>query len=310
MRYGFVGLGTLGARLAANLLTGGITLKAYDLNAEAMANAEALGAAPAASVADAATDVRGLITCLPSPAASQAVLAGPDGAFAHMAPGTTWIEMSTLGVDDIKRLSACAAEHGVKTLEAPLTGGVHRAVGGEMTILAGGDHEVLHAHRAALELMSAQIVHMGPIGSASLIKVISNMLCLIDLVAAGEALSLAKAGGLDLGKAYEAITASSGNSREFEDWAPVILNGSLNTGFTLDLGLKDLGFVSDLGRVHDVPLKLASLVEQLFIEARAKHGGGAWTPHVVKMMEEATGLELRAEGFQDVIPKDETQLSS
>ena len=303
MSYGFVGLGTLGAKLAANLLAGGIKLKVYDLNADAVSKAAALGAKVAASVADAATNVEAVITCLPSPAASEAVVAGPDGAFAHMAPGTTWIEMSTLGVDDIKRLSASAAEHGVMTLEAPLTGGVHRAVSGEMTILAGGDDEVLSAQRPVLELMSAKIVHMGPIGSASLIKVISNMLCLIDLVAAGEALSLARAGGLDLGKAYEAITASSGNSREFEDWAPVILNGSLNTGFTLDLGLKDLGFVSDLGRTHGVPLKLSTLVEQLFIEARAKHGGDAWTPHVVKMMEENTGLDLRAEGFQDVIPK-------
>ncbi|MEM1199367.1 MAG: NAD(P)-dependent oxidoreductase [Pseudomonadota bacterium] len=304
MRYGFVGLGTLGAKLAANLLAGGIALKVYDLNTVAVAKAEALGAVAATSVADAASGVDALITCLPSPAASEAVVAGPHGAFAHMNSGATWIEMSTLGVEDIKRLSALAEEHGVKTLEAPLTGGVHRAVSGEMTILAGGDEEVLSAHHPALELMSAQIVHMGPIGSASLIKVISNMLCLIDLVAAGEALSLAKAGGLDLGKAYEAITASSGNSREFEDWAPVILNGSLNTGFTLDLGLKDLGFVSDLGRAHDVPLKLSTLVEQLFHEARAKYGGSAWTPHVVKIMEEETGLKLRTEGFADVIPKD------
>jgi len=83
----------------------------------------------------------------------------------------------------------------------------------------------------------------------------------------------------------------------------VILNGSYNTGFTLDFGLKDLGFVSGLGREHDVPLKLSGLVEQLLIEARARHGGDAWTPHVIKMMEDATGLELRAEGFDEVIPQ-------
>ncbi len=304
MNYGFVGLGNLGAKLVANLLRGGVSVKAFDLSPEAVEKAKSQGAEAAASLADAAADVDGLITCLPSPAASEAVVLGPDGAFAHMKPGATWIEMSTLGVDDIKRLAAKAADHGLETLETPLTGGVHRAVTGDMTILAGGPEAVLNAHRPALEIMSGQIVHMGPIGSASLIKVISNMLCLIDLVAAGEALSLAKAGGLDLGKAYEAIKASSGNSQEFEDWAPVILNGSLNTGFTLDLGCKDLGFVSDLGRSHGVPLKLSALVEQLFIEARAKHGGSAWTPHVIKMMEDATGLELRADGFGDVIPKD------
>jgi len=96
--------------------------------------------------------------------------------------------------------------------------------------------------------MSGQIVYMGKIGDASLIKVITNLLCLVDLVAMGEAMMLAKKGGLDLGKCYQAITASSGNSREFEDRAPVILNGSFNTGFTTALGLKDLGFVTARNR--------------------------------------------------------------
>ncbi|NNF76421.1 MAG: NAD(P)-dependent oxidoreductase, partial [Rhizobiales bacterium] len=170
------------------------------------------------------------------------------------------------------------------------------------TVFVGGDRDVFQRHLPALQAMCGPI-HVGPLGAASLLKVITNMLCLIDLVAAGEALLLAKQGGLDLATCYQAICDSSGTSREFEDWAPVILNGSLNTGFTLELGCKDLGFVSDLGRSHGVPLKLSALVEQLFIEARAKHGGSAWTPHVVKMMEDATGLQLRADGFGDVIPK-------
>ena len=120
----------------------------------------------------------------------------------------------------------------------------------------------------------------------------------------GEALMLAKRGGLDLGKCYEAITASSGSSREFEDWAPVILNGSLNTGFTTDLGLKDLGFVTELGRNLEVPLQLATLVEQMFTASRERYGGDAWTAHVVKMMEDDAGETLRAPGFAEVIPEE------
>jgi 3-hydroxyisobutyrate dehydrogenase len=135
-----------------------------------------------------------------------------------------------------------------------------------------------------------------------LIKVITNLLCLVDLVAMGEALMLAKRGGLDLARCYEAIIASSGSSREFEDWAPVILNGSLNTGFTTDLGLKDLGLVTELGRNLEVPLQLTTLVEQMFKASRERYGGNAWTPHVVKMMEDATGESLRAPGFAEVIP--------
>ncbi len=304
MRFGFIGLGNLGAVLAGHLVAAGEDVTAFDLDESAVAKLAAKGATPATSGAATAEGADIVITCLPSPKATETVMTGPGGGFAAMPAGGIWIEMSTLGVEDIKRLAALAAERGVETLEAPLTGGLHRAARGEMTILTGGDEAVLARCRPALEIMGGEIIHMGPLGSAALLKVISNMLCLIDLVAAGEALTLAKAGGLDLAKTYEAICASSGSSREFEDWAPVILNGSYNTGFTLDLGCKDLGFVCDLGDRHDVPLKLTALVTRLFEDARDVHGGNAWTPHVVKMLEDETGFDLRTDGFADVIAKD------
>jgi len=304
MKCGFIGLGVLGSKLCRNLLSAGIDLVAYDLDAKAIRGAVKSGARAGSSVADVAAQVDVLITCLPSPAASARVIEGDAGALSVLRPGATWIETSTTGVDEIKRLAAAAGARGINTLECPATGGVHRAARGEMTLLVGGEEALFETHRPLLEKMSGQIVYMGAIGNASLIKVITNLLCLVDLVAMGEALMLARRGGLDLGKCYQAITASSGNSREFEDWAPVILNGSFNTGFTTSLGLKDLGFVTDLGRKLDVPLKLAGLVEQMFIESRARYGGDAWTPHVVKMMEDATGVELRADGFPDVIQPD------
>lgn len=301
MRYGFIGLGILGSKLASSLLREGFAVRVFDLDSGAVERLAGAGAEPAGSAADAARGVDGLITCLPSPAASAVALEGPDGAFAAMKPGSTWIEMSTTGVEEIKRVAGIAAGAGIATLEAPVTGGVHRAATGEITVLVGGPEDVLAVHRPALEAMGGPIFHMGGLGSASLLKVITNMLAFVDLIAAGEALMLAKRGGLDLGRCYEAICASSGNSREFEDWAPAILGGSFNTGFTMALGCKDLGFTVDLGRKLGVPLKLAGLVEQLFIEAREKYGGDAWTPHVIKMIEDATGTELRAEGIPEAL---------
>jgi 3-hydroxyisobutyrate dehydrogenase len=230
-------------------------------------------------------------------------MTGAGGALETLSAGSCWIEMSTTDVDEMKRLALLARERRIDVLECPATGGVHRAVTGQMTLLVGGDEVVFERLKPLPEIMSGQMVYMGAIGNASLIKAVTNLLCLVDLVAMGEALMLAKRGGLDLARCYEAITASSGTSREFEDWAPVILNGSFNTGFTTDLGLKDLGFVTELGRRLDVPLKLATLVEQMFLASRVRYGGDAWTAHVVKMMEEATGEELRAEGFPDVIPQ-------
>ena len=301
MKYGFIGLGVLGARLANNLLAAGVDLTVYDLRDQAIQTAAAAGARAGTGVADVAGQVDVLITCLPSPAASGRVMEGDRGALVALKPGAVWIEMSTTSVTEIKRLAELAAAREIAVLECPATGGVQRAARGEMTLLVGGDETVFAAQRPLLEKIGRQIIYMGRLGDASLIKVISNLLCLVDLVAMGEALMLARRGGLDLGKCYTAITASSGSSREFEDWAPVILNGSYNTGFTTDLGLKDLGLITALGKQLDVPLKLAALVEQLFIESRAKYGGDAWTPHVIKMLEEATGVELRAEGFADVM---------
>ena len=149
--------------------------------------------------------------------------------------------------------------------------------------------------------MCGPIFHLGGLGAASILKVITNMLAFVDLVALGEAMTLAGRAGLDLTQAYRAIRASSGNSVEFETVTPVVLSGTYNTGFTLGLGCKDLGFVTALGRELGVPLVMAELVEKLFAEAREKYGAEAWTPHVVKMMEEATGQELRAAGFPAVM---------
>ena len=302
MQCGFIGLGMLGARMARQVLEAGHNLKVFDLDLRAVEKLVAKGATGAACAMEAANQVDVLITCLPSPDASLKVMTGTDGVFDAMREGSCWIEMSTTDANEMMRLAELAAEQGVGVLECPATGGVHRAARGEMTLLVGGDESLFKRHVALLEALSGQVVYMGEIGNASLIKVITNLLCLVDLVAMGEALMLAKRGGLDLAKCYEAITASSGSSREFEDWAPVILNGSLNTGFTTDLGLKDLGFVTELGRNLEVPLQLTTLVEQMFKASRERYGGNAWTPHVVKMMEDATGESLRTPGFAEVIP--------
>ena len=302
MQCGFIGLGMLGARMARQVMDAGHALKVFDLDDAAVEQLVAHGAASAVSVAQAASDVDVLITCLPSPEASTKVMTSNNGALDAMYEGSCWIEMSTTDANEMIRLAELAADRGIGVLECPATGGVHRAARGEMTLLVGGDEELFNHHASLLETLSGQIVYMGKVGNASLIKVITNLLCLVDLVAMGEALMLAKRGGLDLARCYEAITASSGSSREFEDWAPVILNGSLNTGFTTDLGLKDLGLVTELGRNLEVPLQLTTLVEKMFEASRERYGGNAWTPHVVKMMEDATGESLRAPGFAEVIP--------
>ena len=297
MRYGFVGLGNLGAMLAGSLKRAGFELHVHDANRAAAEPLIAKGAIWAESPKALAASVDAVVTCLPSPTISERVLSGANGLLDGFRPGATWIEMSTNDQDTIVRLAALAAEHGVATLEAPVTGGVHKAAAGKITVIVGGDAHVFAAHKDALAAMGSPIFRVGSIGAASVIKVITNMLAFIHLVAAGEALMLAKRAGLDLGVAFEVIRASSGNSFVHETESQLILNGSYNINFTMDLACKDLGFAMKLGRDFGVPLDLAALTAQTFIRGREAYGGGAYSTKIVKLLEDALHTDLRAPGF-------------
>ena len=297
MRYGFIGLGNLGGALAMSLRRAHFDLAVHDLHRE---SAEALlgaGAVWADTPRALAAQVDAVFTCLPSPAVSERVLLGEDGLLAGLRPGSTWIETSTLDQTTIQRLAAAAAEKGVFTLECPVTGGVHKAAAGEVAVIVGGETSLFERHRAALETIGRPVFHVGPIGSASVIKVITNMLAFIHLVAAGEALMLARRGGLDLGQAYAIIKASSGNSFVHETESQLVLNGSYDIGFTMELACKDLGFAMGLGRDLGVPLDLAGVTAQTFIRAREAYGRGAQSTQVVKLLEDALRTNLRAPGF-------------
>jgi 3-hydroxyisobutyrate dehydrogenase len=296
MRYGFIGLGNLGGHLAASLLRNGFELAVNDIDRMSAEPLIRAGARWASTPSALGTEVDCVITCLPSPAVSETVL---KEVLQTLKPGSTWIEMSTLGRDEILGLALIAAEKDVRTLECPVTGGVHLASSGKVTVLAGGDKNLLERHRAALEAMGSQLFHMGPLGSAAIIKVITNMLAFIHLVADGEALMLARRGGLDLAQAWHAIRASSGNSFVHETEGQLVLNGSYDIAFTMDLALKDLTFAMRLGREFGVPLDLASLTTQTFVKGRAAYGGNAQSTAVVKLLEDLLETDLRADGFPE-----------
>ncbi|MDG4882160.1 NAD(P)-dependent oxidoreductase [Mesorhizobium sp. WSM4884] len=297
LAYAFIGLGHLGGNLAASLLRNGFAITVFDRDPAAIERLVALGAIAASSPAEAAARAGNAITCLPSPKVSETVLTGPEGVLDGLPTGGAWIEMSTNGRDEIVRLAALASAKGIETLECPVTGGVHLAAAGKITALVGGDAALYERHRPAIEAMCAKSFLMGPVGSAAVIKVITNMLAFIHLVAAGEALMLAKQGGLDLAQAYHAIVASSGNSFVHETESQLVLNGSYDIGFTMDLALKDLGFALAMGRDFGVPLDLASRVNAIFEQGKEAYGGDAWSTRIVKLLEDAVGAELRAPGF-------------
>lgn len=296
MHYGYIGLGNLGANCAMCLLRAGFDVTVFDLNKDNAADLLAAGANWADSAADLAGKVDHVITCLPSPAVTAKVLAQT---LPVMGEGATWIEMSTLGRDEVLAYAELAAGQGVRMLELPVTGGVHLAARGEITMLPGGDADLVVLHMPALQAMGDQVFHMGPLGASSIIKVITNMLAFIHLKACSEALMLAKRGGLDLGQAWQAIRASSGNSFVHETEGALILNGSYDVAFNIDLALKDLGFALDFGREFGVPLDLAGMTEQTYVAAKAAYGGAAQSPMIAKLLEDLLDTDLRAPGFPD-----------
>lgn len=207
MHYGFIGLGNLGRNLAGSLIRNGFKVTITDIDRN---NGEKLierGAIWATSAREVAESVDAVITCLPSPKVSEQVLTAPDGILAGLKKGATWIEMSTLDTDAVTRLAKIAADGGIRMMEAPVTGGVHLAASGEITVIAGGDQELFDLHRPALQAMGKRIFHAGDLGKAAVIKVITNMLAFIHLCATGEALMLAKKGGIDLTQAFHIIAA-------------------------------------------------------------------------------------------------------
>jgi 3-hydroxyisobutyrate dehydrogenase len=294
VRYGFIGLGNLGRHLAANLARGGFEVAVYDVDSAAAASVLDVGATWAVSIPALAAAADAVITCLPSPEATAAVM---DLALPAMSAGSTWIEMSTNDCVEVEKLAVRAAERGIQTLACPVTGGVHRAAAGAITVLVGGARPVFDAHRPALAAMGGKIIYMGGIAQAAVTKVVTNMLAFIHLIAAGEALMVCAKAGVDLRTAFDAIAASSGTSFVHETESQVILNGSYDIGFTMDLACKDAAFALEFGRRFGVPLKLAGLMEQIFIEGRAKYGGHAWSSMIVKLLEDAVGTPLRAPGF-------------
>ena len=294
MHYGYIGLGNLGAACASCLVKAGFKVTVYDLNPSLAAPLVANGAVLAASAEDLAAGVDHVITCLPSPAVSERVL---RNILPHMRKGASWVEMSTLGRDEVLKLAAVAEEAGVRMMELPETGGDHLAYQRKNTMRAGGDRDLFDLHHGAMQAMGDKIFHIGPLGSSSIIKVITNMLAFIHLKATSEALMLAKRGGLDLAQAWHAIAASSGNSFVHETEGALILNGSYDIAFNIDLALKDLGFALGFGKEFGVPLDLASITNQTYIAAKAAYGGEAQSPMIAKLLEDLLKTDLRAPGF-------------
>ena len=307
MKIGFIGLGNVCGKLAGSLLRNKFDLTIRDLDIKIVDKFQKKGASVAQSPKELAEQVDLIITCLPSPKICAEVMEGKDGVITGISKNKIWLEMSTTDESEIKRLSKFVSAKGAIPLDGPVSGGCHRAATGNIAIFVGGERNAFEKILPALTVMGRKILHTGELGSATVLKVITNYLASAHLVALGEAWTIAKKSNLDLAKAYKGIAVSSGNSFVHETESQVILNGSYNINFTMDLVVKDTSLFNDLAKKLNAPLEISPLIVKIFKDGQKKYGSRAWSSMIVKRMEDLNNINFRAKGFPEELTDNEPE---
>jgi len=297
MKIGFIGLGNVGAKLAGAIARNGYQLMVRDLDADAAEPFLSAGARWADSPAEMARECDMIITCLPSPAACADVMEADDGVIEGLSQHKIWVEMSTTDEAEVKRIAERVIAKGAQPADCPVSGGCHRAATGNISIFSGCERSTFERILPVLKTMGRRILHTGDVGSASTLKVLTNYLATANLVTLCEALVTAKAAGMDLNTTYEAIRISSGNSFVHETESQVILNGSRDINFTMDLVMKDISLFQAIADRANVRLDISPLLIEIFQDGIQRFGQREWSPNIIRRLEEETGLDILAPGF-------------
>ena len=307
MKIGFIGLGNVGGKLSGSLLRNKFDLTVRDLDNTLTNEFTKQGASVANSAKELAENVDLIITCLPSPKICSEVMEAEDGVIRGLSKNKIWLEMSTTDESEVKRLGKLVKDKGAIPLDGPVSGGCHRAATGNIAIFVGGDRKAFEKILPVLTIMGRKVLHTGELGSASVLKVITNYLASAHLAALGEAWTVAKKSNLDLAKTYKGIAVSSGNSFVHETESQVILNGSYNINFTMDLVVKDTTLFNDLANKLNTSLEISPLIVKIFKDGQKKYGSRAWSSMIVKRMEDQNNTDFRAKGFPSELVDNEPE---
>ena len=295
-RVGFIGVGTMGSPMAANLIARGFALTVHDVDRSRVAALASQGALEASSPRSVGAACRYVITSLPSSPDVEEVLAGPDGVIEGMAPGGTLIDVSTIDPGTTRRIAARAAERGIRMIDAPVSGAPPKARDGTLTVMVGGDPEVVADCRFILEALGENVVHVGPLGAGETVKLVNNLIAAINMVAVAEGFNIGVRAGLDPRIMYEVISKSSGDCWPLRTRVPYpgVVEGSpanddFAPGFRLDLMHKDLGLALEAAKAVDAPAPLGALAEQLYRAGRAQGYGRKDWSIVAKVIQSMSG---------------------
>jgi 3-hydroxyisobutyrate dehydrogenase len=276
-QIGFVGLGTMGRPMATNLVRSGHGLTVYDLQPEAVRALVADGAGAASSPGEAAEQAEVVISMLPASSHVLSAMLGSAGVVGALQPGATLIDMSTIDPGTTRRVAEAVAARGAYMLDAPVSGSSAGAEAATLTIMVGGDAEVMESQRDVLEALGSSVVHCGPIGMGETVKLCNNLISGVTMIAVGEAFALGAAAGADPKVLFEVITSSSGNCWALQTRPPVAglvpnapVDSDFRPGFMIDLMHKDLALIMSAGYEFDVSLPMAAVAKELYGMARAR----------------------------------------
>ncbi|MGH1543381.1 MAG: NAD(P)-dependent oxidoreductase [Arenicella sp.] len=307
MKIGFIGLGNVGAKLAGSILRNGFDLTINDLNIDAARPLLDKGAHWGKTPKEIAESCDMIITCLPSPAICSDVMESETGILQGISAGKIWAEMSTTDESEVRRIAELVLAKGAEPIDCPVSGGCHRAATGNIAIFAGCARETFEKALPVLTVMGRRVLHTGEVGTASVLKVMTNYLATANLVTLSEALVTSQAAGMDLNTTYEAIRISSGNSFVHETESQVILNGSRDINFTMDLVAKDIGIFQEIADRNNVPLDISPRLNEIIKDGIERYGPRELSPNIIKRLEEATGLSVTAPGFPPEMTDDEPE---
>lgn len=292
-RVGLIGLGIMGTPMARNLLKAGFPVVVWN---RTRAKVDALvkeGARAAASPKDLAKEVDVVITMVRDSPDVEAVLFGKDGVFSATRPGLLVVDMSTISPEVTRRIAERAAEAGVRTLDAPVSGGEIGAIEARLSIMVGGEPEDFERAMPVFQALGKTIVHVGPHGAGQVVKLANQIAVVLNNLGVSEALVFAAAHGIDLEKTRAVIAAGAGSSWAMHNYAPKILAGDFRPGFMVDLQQKDLRLALDAAFQHHLGLPGTALTHELY-NALQRDGGGREGNHaLVKAIEMLSGVEAR-----------------
>jgi 3-hydroxyisobutyrate dehydrogenase len=268
-----IGLGIMGGGMAGRLLSAKFPLVVYNRNPEKAAAFTSAGAVAAATPREAASKAQIIISMVADDNASRDVWLGENGVLAAVLPNSLLIECSTLTVEWVRELASSAAQRGCRFLDAPVTGTKPHAASGELTFLVGGNTEDVAAAQTVFSILGRQTIHLGPIGSGALMKLINNFLCGVQAASLAEALSLIDAGSIDRTKALSILTGGAPGSGIVKRVAQRITSNDYTPDFALRWMAKDLSYAVAEGAEQKVPLQTASAAVSIFQQAVAQGHG-------------------------------------